>query len=94
MPGRSSSTANGVSSASPGTDAQRRQPVEPCVPPAAGLPFHRRGIQSRETASVYRGDRGMALQHVAALVGDSAYRDLWPQIGAWLSDVLDAAPAR
>ncbi len=32
----------------------------------------------------YGGDRGVALQHVGALVGQNAHRRLWPEILAWI----------
>jgi hypothetical protein len=33
----------------------------------------------------------VALQHVGALVGDRAHRELWPRIGAWVREIVDAA---
>jgi hypothetical protein len=34
----------------------------------------------------YKGDRGVALQHLGPLIGPSAHRDLWPKILDWVSD--------
>jgi polyhydroxyalkanoate synthase len=32
----------------------------------------------------YRGDVGVALQHVGSLVGDNAHREIWPRVFDWL----------
>ena len=54
------------------------------IPPESILPFHDAARSPRKRLLWSRGERGVALQHVAALVGRSAHRDLWPQILDWL----------
>lgn len=64
-------------------------PASRVIPPASVLPFQEASSSDRKRLLWYRGDRGVALQHVGALVGERAHRELWPQIGDWLGDVLD-----
>lgn len=35
----------------------------------------------------YGGDVGVALQHLGALIGDSAHRELWPRVLDWLQEL-------
>jgi polyhydroxyalkanoate synthase len=35
----------------------------------------------------YQGDVGVALQHLGALIGDSAHRALWPRVWDWLQEI-------
>jgi polyhydroxyalkanoate synthase subunit PhaC len=65
-------------------------PASRVIPPASVVPFHDAAPSGVKRLLWYRGDRGVALQHVGPLVGDSAHRHLWPQMGAWIGEVLDA----
>jgi polyhydroxyalkanoate synthase subunit PhaC len=60
------------------------------VPPSSVLPFFARVSTSDKKVLWYRGDKGVALQHVGALVGQSAHRQLWPEIAAWLHRIARA----
>jgi polyhydroxyalkanoate synthase subunit PhaC len=61
-------------------------PRSPIVPPCSVLPFLER-IASRDTRLLwYEGDKGVALQHVGALVGRTAHRRLWPEILTWVRE--------
>jgi polyhydroxyalkanoate synthase subunit PhaC len=57
------------------------------VPPASVTgPFD--GLPKKSLAVLaYGGDRGVALQHVGALVGDNAHRLLWPKILRWIAEL-------
>lgn len=52
----------------------------PVVPPAAILPFHRAAASADKTLLWYRGESGVGLRHVGALVGRHAHARLWPRI--------------
>ncbi len=54
------------------------------VPPSSVLPFLDASASPHREVLWYRGDRGVALQHVGALVGAEAHRRLWPAILGWL----------
>ncbi|MDP9410364.1 MAG: alpha/beta fold hydrolase [Actinomycetota bacterium] len=54
------------------------------VPPRSVLPFHAAAASRDKRVLHYRGDIGVALQHVGVLVGRRAHRDLWPQLLAWM----------
>ena len=54
------------------------------VPPRAVLPFHDAVGSAQRQVLSYRGDTGVALQHVGVLVGRRAHRELWPEIARWL----------
>lgn len=58
-------------------------PLNPDVPPLSTLRFLKR---TRASCSVmeYRGEPGVALQHVGILVGRRAHAILWPRIVAWI----------
>jgi polyhydroxyalkanoate synthase len=59
-------------------------PRSSIVPPSSVLPFLA-GVSSGDRKLLwYEGDKGIALQHVGALVGQIAHRRLWPEILAWL----------
>ena len=62
-------------------------PASRVIPPASVLPFHETAQSPTKRLLRYRGDRGVALQHVGALVGESAHRRLWPEILDWLHSV-------
>ena len=53
------------------------------VPPRAVLPFHAASRSADARVLWYHGDVGVALQHVGALVGRSARREVWPAILGW-----------
>lgn len=54
------------------------------VPPESILPFHD-AVQSNDRQVLrYTGDIGVAIQHLGVLVGETAHRNLWPQITDWI----------
>jgi polyhydroxyalkanoate synthase len=63
------------------------QPASRIVPPESVLAFHHAAGSRNKVLQPYAGDVGVALQHVGALVGDSAHRRLWPQIFDWLEGI-------
>jgi len=66
-------------------------PRSSIVPPSSVLPFLARVSSGDKKLLWYEGDKGVALQHIGALVGQMAHRRLWPEILAWLHRI---APAR
>lgn len=54
------------------------------IPPQSMLPFHHQAASSDKLLLAYRGDVGVALQHLGALVGRHAHAELWPTIFDWL----------
>lgn len=56
----------------------------PVVPTAAILPFYEAAGSTEKQLLHYRGDTGVAIQHVGALVGRSAHQKLWPEIIGWI----------
>jgi polyhydroxyalkanoate synthase len=65
-------------------------PRSSIVPPSSVLPFFTRVSSGDKKVLWYEGDKGVALQHVGALVGQSAHRRLWPEIFAWLHRIVPA----
>ena len=65
-------------------------PRSSIVPPSSVLPFLARVPSSNKKVLWYEGDKGVALQHVGPLVGESAHRRLWPEIFAWLHRIIPA----
>jgi polyhydroxyalkanoate synthase len=59
-------------------------PESRLIPPGSVLPFLEASASRDREVLPYRGDRGVALQHVGALVGAEAHRRLWPSILRWL----------
>ena len=57
------------------------------VPAAAVLEFCNATGSDQKELAPYHGDVGVALQHVGPLVGDSAHREIWPRVFAWLADL-------
>jgi polyhydroxyalkanoate synthase len=55
-------------------------PRSSIVPPSSVLPFLARVSSGDKKLLWYEGDKGVALQHVGALVGQIAHRRLWPEI--------------
>lgn len=54
------------------------------VPPSSILPFHDAAGSTDKRVLWYKGDLGVALQHVGVLVGKRAHRYVWPEIIQWL----------
>lgn len=57
------------------------------VPPRSILSFHSAAASRDKRVLHYRGDVGVALQHVGVLVGRGAHRELWPQLLDWMQSV-------
>jgi polyhydroxyalkanoate synthase len=55
-------------------------PRSAVIPPSSVVPVHDAAGTDDRLLLEYRGDVGVALQHVGVLVGRGAHRDLWPQI--------------
>jgi polyhydroxyalkanoate synthase subunit PhaC len=55
-------------------------PRSTVIPPGSVVPVHDAAAVPDKLLLEYRGDVGVALQHVGVLVGRSAHRDLWPRI--------------
>lgn len=60
------------------------QPSSTIIPRASVLAFHDAASSPDKELVPYFGDVGVALQHVGPLVGDNAYRHIWPRVFAWL----------
>lgn len=59
-------------------------PASNIIPPESIIEFcHAAGSKNKELLP-YSGDVGVALQHVGALVGQSAHRHIWPRIFEWM----------
>jgi polyhydroxyalkanoate synthase len=56
------------------------------IPPESILPFHHAAASPSKQVLHYHGDIAVAIQHVGALVGRSAHRDLWPALIRWLQE--------
>lgn len=54
------------------------------VPPEAMVPFHEAVPNPDKAILWYRGDTGVAFQHVGMLVGTHAHRVIWPHLIRWL----------
>jgi len=61
-------------------------PASRVIPPSSVLPFLEASAAPAREVVPYAGDRGVALQHVGALVGEDAHRRVWPAIVAWLRE--------
>jgi polyhydroxyalkanoate synthase len=57
------------------------------VPPESVLPFVAACTRSERRTETYDGDVGVALQHVGALIGRRAHRELWPKLIQWMERV-------
>jgi len=55
-------------------------PRSAVIPPTSVVPVHEAAAAADKLLLEYRGDVGVALQHVGVLVGRGAHRDLWPRI--------------
>jgi polyhydroxyalkanoate synthase len=60
------------------------------VPPQSVLPFHNAVASCDKRVLWYRGDVGVALQHVGILVGKSAHQEMWPAILDWMYEHYEA----
>lgn len=65
-------------------------PKSVVIPPDSILRFHEAAASIRKRTLVYEGDRGIAINHVGALMGERAQAHLWPDILGWLQET--AAP--
>jgi polyhydroxyalkanoate synthase len=59
-------------------------PRSKVIPPQSIIPFHEAAAGSSKKLLEYRGDVGVAIQHVGVLVGANAHAALWPEIFDWL----------
>ena len=59
-------------------------PASRLIPPASVVTFLDASASADREVLPYAGDRGVALQHVGALVGAGAHTGRWPQIRDWL----------
>jgi polyhydroxyalkanoate synthase len=59
-------------------------PHSTAIPPISILPFHHAATSPNKKLLHYRGDHGVALQHVGVLIGANAHIALWPQILDWI----------
>lgn len=62
-------------------------PKSVVIPQESILRFQDSAASSIKHKLIYEGDTGIALNHVGALMGESAQRQLWPAILRWLHDV-------
>jgi polyhydroxyalkanoate synthase len=68
-------------------------PYSRLIPPESILPVHRAAAATPKRLLRYRGDVGVALQHVGVLVGRNAHRHLWPLLLQWADDLPHLAPS-
>ena len=59
-------------------------PRDEIAPPASVLPFIEAMPGDNACVLEYPGETGVAMQHLAILVGRQAYARVWPQIISWL----------
>jgi polyhydroxyalkanoate synthase len=62
------------------------RPSSLIIPPQSVLPLHDIAPSRRQQLLRYDGDRGVSLQHVGVLVGETAHRRIWPAILRWIDD--------
>ncbi|HYD97126.1 MAG TPA: alpha/beta fold hydrolase [Noviherbaspirillum sp.] len=55
------------------------------IPPASVIAFHDAAASKDKRLIPNSGDTGVALAHVAALMGENAHRLLWPAIIEWMT---------
>ncbi|MDQ1833241.1 alpha/beta fold hydrolase [Massilia scottii] len=63
------------------------RPISSLAPPDTVLGFHNAAGSVHKVLLPYLGDVGVALQHVAPLVGDSAHLYVWPRVLDWLAQL-------
>ena len=61
------------------------------VPAQAVLPFYYAAGSDDKEVLWYKGDTGVALQHVGVLVGKNAHQHLWPKVIHWIRSHEKAA---
>ena len=61
------------------------EPQSRVVPPKSAIGLFERWPAKELCVLDYGGDKGVALQHVGPLVGQSAHQRLWPEILAWIA---------
>lgn len=57
------------------------------VPAASVTGFVEATASPRPLVLHYGGDVGVSLQHIGALIGESAHRDIWPRVLDWVREV-------
>lgn len=62
------------------------RPTSLIVPPGSVLPLLDAAPSRRKRLLLYAGDRGVSLQHVGVLVGETAHAQIWPAILRWSDD--------
>jgi polyhydroxyalkanoate synthase len=62
------------------------RPSSLIIPPQSVLPLHDLAPTRRQRLLRYDGDRGVSLQHVGVLIGETAHRRIWPGILQWIED--------
>ncbi|NHZ39404.1 PHA synthase subunit PhaC [Massilia aquatica] len=67
------------------------RPVSALAPPATVLGFHQAAGSARKVLLPYLGDVGVAIQHVAPLVGTGAHLLVWPRVFDWLDQLAGTA---
>jgi polyhydroxyalkanoate synthase len=65
-------------------------PRSTIIPPKSIVPFHQAAAGEAKKLLLYKGDVGVAVQHVGVLVGASAHTQIWPAIFDWLSETCGA----
>jgi polyhydroxyalkanoate synthase len=63
-------------------------PRSSIIPPESVVPFLQAAACRGKKLLSYRGDIGVALQHVGVLVGANAHAHIWPAIFDWLSTTV------
>jgi polyhydroxyalkanoate synthase len=63
------------------------RPSSTLISAASVLAFHHAAGSREKELVPYFGDVGVALQHVGALVGDSAHRRVWPRVFNWIDRI-------
>lgn len=62
-------------------------PRSTIIPPESVVAFHEASASPIKRLLAYRGDTGVGLAHVGALVGNSAHAEIWPEVLAWTREV-------
>jgi polyhydroxyalkanoate synthase len=69
------------------------RPASALAPPDTVLGFHQAAGSAHKVLLPYLAEAGVALRHVAPLVGSGAHLLLWPIVFDWLERLAGAAPA-
>lgn len=56
------------------------------IPPQSIIAFQEAVASPIKRLLAYKGDTGVALAHVGALVGENAHRLIWPEIFSWIKE--------